>query len=171
MEKKCPIEGKIREALEQDKYYDILLGKNEYWIELEKYCERGSYRLWHNRHAVVDAILDWAIWKDDIQEVIGKFSDAIERLVTDDPLVALDTLHAYISITIKDRYQYGPEEEELDVDFGLDCQYLYSLIVKSKEIIDKYKYNDEELGVYFRLLEILPKYLVSRPRVRSDLPS
>jgi len=163
MKKKCPIDNSIiKESLEKGEYFEILMGKGKYWLEAEKYCERGAYRLWHARLAVVDEILDWAIWKEDIKCVMAKFSEALERIVEEDPMVALDALHSYVSCTIKDKFKYGPQEEEMDIDFGLDCWHFYDLAKSKEACLNQYHYNEDEWRVDHRLLEVLPQYFPSR---------
>jgi len=163
MKKKCPIDNSIiKESLEKGEYFEILMGKGKYWIEEEKYCERGAYRFWHARLAVVDEILDWAIWKEDVKGVMTKFSEALEQIVEEDPMVALDVLHAYVYAAIKDGFQYGPQEEEMVIDFGLDCWRFYDLAESKESNLEQYHYNEDELRVYNRLLEVLHQYFPER---------
>jgi len=158
----CPVWNEtVRDALEKGKYYELLMGKGEHWIELEKYCERGG-RLWHNRSLVVQEILEWSIWKDDVKGVMAKFSDALEHIAEDDPLVVLDTLHAYVGRTVKAKFTYFPQEEEMDIDFGLDCWRFYDLARSKESNLEQYHYNEDELRVYHRLLEVLSQYFPTR---------
>ncbi len=159
----CPVWNEtVKDALEKDQYYEILMGKGEYWIEEEKYCERDNYRLWHARGRVVYCILNWAVWKNDVKGVMKKFSDALMRIVEEDPMVALDAIFAYVFDTVKYKFVYLPQEKELDIDFGLDCWRFYDMAKSKEACLDQYHYNEDELRVYHRLLEVLPQYFPPR---------
>lgn len=158
----CPVWNEtVKDALEKDQYYEILMGRGEYWIEDEKYCKRGDYRLLHNRLLVVSEILEWAVWKNDVKGVMERVSAALDRIVDEDPLIVLKTILSYI-VTLKDGFRYGPQEEEMGVDFGLDCWRFYDLAKSKEACLDQYHYNEDELRVYHRLLEVLPQYFPSR---------
>ncbi|MDQ7010534.1 MAG: hypothetical protein Q9M29_01810, partial [Mariprofundaceae bacterium] len=103
----------------------------------------------------------WAVWRNDVSGIMAKFTEALERVAVEDPLIVLDAILSFI-VTLKDGFRYGPQEEEMDIDFGLDCWRFYDLAKSKESNLEQYHYNEDELRVYHRLLEVLPQYFPPR---------